>query len=434
MTDTNKKYYSTFKLVCIIFAGTLITSCGASKKLEVTQSKITEQLASPFFDNHYTGFMVYNPRTKQALFQKNAQKYFTPASNTKIFTLYASLQLIPKISPLLKYIKKNNETYIEGVGNPTIFHPDFKDNTALDFLKSQDRIVLALDNFKSDKYGAGWAWEDYEFYFSPERSSFPLYGNILRTAKTNRLYASPNYFKQNISLQKSNINREMDRNQFYLNPNRKDTIDIPFKINNTIVEKLLEETIGKNVSIAAKMPKGEKEILYGIKTDSIYKKMMQKSDNFLAEQLLIMASSTFSEELDPNETIQYVLNTYLPDLKHKPKWVDGSGLSRYNLFTPHSFVQVLEKMYQHTPKERLFSIFPAGGRSGTLKNWYKGNPEPYIYAKSGTLGNNYCLSGYLITKSGKTLIFSFMNNHFTKSTASVKREMQTIFELIRDKY
>ena len=72
--------------------------------------------------------------------------------------------------------------------------------------------------------------------------------------------------------------------------------------------------------------------------------MMQKSDNFLAEQLLIMASSTFSEELDPNETIQYVLNTYLPDLKHKPKWVDGSGLSRYNLFTPRSMVKLLQKI------------------------------------------------------------------------------------------
>ena len=54
--------------------------------------------------------------------------------------------------------------------------------------------------------------------------------------------------------------------------------------------------------------------------------------------------------------------------------------------------------------------------------------------KPGTLGNNYCLSGYLITSSGKTLIFSFMNNHFMMPNAEVKEQMQAIFEEIRERY
>jgi len=57
-----------------------------------------------------------------------------------------------------------------------------------------------------------------------------------------------------------------------------------------------------------------------------------------------------------------------------------------------------------------------------------------IYAKSGSVGNNYCLSGYLTTKSGKTLIFSFMNNHFRKRTSDVKRKLQTTLETIRKSY
>lgn len=415
------------KIAFIITLLIQLSSCGTSKK-------ITKHLSSEFYDNHYAGFVVYNPKSKKVIYKKNSQKYYTPASNTKIFTLYASLQLLPKYSPLLSYIKNGDDTYIEGVGNPTLFHPDFTDSTGINFLKQQQRIILSLDNFKSDKYGAGWAWEDYGFYFSPELNSFPLYGNILRVSKTDSLLAIPNYFTPNISLQKSNVNREMDKNLFYFDPIRTDTLDIPFKINNTIIEKLLEEAISKNVSIATKMPNEEKQTLFGIASDSIYKRMMLQSDNFLAEQLLIMGSSQLSDELDPNVTIKHILDDYLSDLKQKPRWVDGSGLSRYNLFSPESFVQVLEKMYNEIPKKRLFALFPAGGQSGTLKNWFKGNTTPYIYAKSGTLGNNYCLSGFLITKSGNTLIFSFMNNHFTKSTASVKREMQIILELIRDNY
>ncbi len=92
-------------------------------------------------------------------------------------------------------------------------------------------------------------------------------------------------------------------------------------------------------------------------------------------------------------------------------------------------------MFREIPRERLYLFFPAGGESGTIEDWYPGNPEPYIYAKTGSLSNNHCLSGYLLTKSGKTLIFSsFMNNHFMESSSEIKNRMQSIFEEIRDTY
>ncbi|MGJ8734113.1 MAG: D-alanyl-D-alanine carboxypeptidase, partial [Cellulophaga sp.] len=197
---------------------------------------------------------------------------------------------------------------------------------------------------------------------------------------------------------------------------------------------LLEKEIKQKINSAKSLPKVKKTTLYGIATDSIARRMMYVSDNFLAEQLLVMASSTLSDTLNVNKAIKHILKTDLADLEQQPRWVDGSGLSRYNLFTPASFVQVLDKMYHQISEERLLSLFPVGGESGTLKNWYKGTPKPYIYAKSGSLGNNYSLSGYLITKSGKTLIFSFMNNHFKTKTSDVKKEIQTVLEMIRDNY
>jgi D-alanyl-D-alanine carboxypeptidase/D-alanyl-D-alanine-endopeptidase (penicillin-binding protein 4) len=162
--------------------------------------------------------------------------------------------------------------------------------------------------------------------------------------------------------------------------------------------------------------------------------MMHESDNLIAEQLLLIASAVLTDTLSSTLARDYILDTYLADLPQKPRWVDGSGLSRYNLFTPASMIYVLEKLYKEVPQTRLFTLFPAGGQSGTLEDWYAGNTEPYVYAKSGTLGNTYCLSGYLKTTSGKVLLFSFMNNHFMEPTSSIKKKIGHILKSIRDTY
>lgn len=161
---------------------------------------------------------------------------------------------------------------------------------------------------------------------------------------------------------------------------------------------------------------------------------MYVSDNFLAEQLLVLASSTVSDTLDADPIRKSILKNQLQFLKQQPKWYDGSGLSNYNLFTPLSLVQVLEKLYTEIPRERLFNFFPIGGKSGTLKNWFGSDKAPYIYAKTGTLNSAYCLSGYLLTNSGEVLIFSFMNNNYVTSSNVVKPEMQKILEYLRDHY
>ena len=70
-----------------------------------------------------------------------------------------------------------------------------------------------------------------------------------------------------------------------------------------------------------------------------------------------------------------------------------------------------------------------GGQQGTLKNWYKSDP-PFIFGKTGTLSNNHCLSGFLVTSKGKTYIFSFMNTHYMRRTEEIKLEMQSLLNEI----
>ncbi|WP_240473019.1 D-alanyl-D-alanine carboxypeptidase [Eudoraea adriatica] len=395
---------------------------------------ISTALNPETFGNHFSGIMIYDPISGDTVYQDNSEKYFTPASNTKIFTLYTSLLLLAKDIPVIKYCNVNDTLFLEGTGNPSLLHPFLKDSSVIRFLKGYKNISINLNNFTDTRFGPGWAWEDYDGYYAAERSGLPIFGNVVTIYKTDSLQVIPGYFRSNVSLLKNTRNRKIDSNSFYYDPAIKDTLEIPFKTDSLVIQGLLEAAIGREISLVSKMPCKEKKILSGINTDSINKRMMQESDNFLAEQLLLTASSTLSDTLNTQIAIEYMLKTHLKELKQSPRWVDGSGLSRYNLFSPESMVYVLNAMYKEIPKERLFNLFAQGGESGTIANWYPGNPQPYIYAKTGSLGNNHNISGYLITKSEKTLIFSFMNNHFKNSVSEIKKQMQSVFEWLRDNY
>ena len=403
---------------------------GAKTSIQKSTQKVFD---SQFYDNQFTGLLVVNAQNNDTLLNFNGEKYFIPASNTKIFTLFAALEFLPDSIPALKYIKQNDTLYIEGTGDPTFLHPFFEHNNTVDFLKKFETIALYLNNFEDEKYGPGWAWEDYEYGFQAEKGALPLFGNVLSLHNSSKLYASPSYFMDSVFTIDSHINRDLEQNRFYFSESRKDSIEIPFRTSDVLTINLLEKATQKKVRLVNKMPDGIKKMRYSVPTDSVSKRMMHESDNFLAEQLLLGISSMRSDTLNSYKVRKHILENELADLKQVPRWVDGSGLSRYNLFSPESMVQVLSKLYKKYPRERLLNFFPAGGE-GTLKDWYPGNPEPYLFAKTGTVGNNHSISGYLITKSGKTLIFSFMNNHFRKPSSEVKKQMQHIFEEIRDTY
>ena len=420
------------KIVVLLLLTFLFTGCSSTRRH--LAKKIDARIETAFYKNQFTGILLIDAATKDTLYKSNSSKYFIPASNTKIFTLYTALKLLPDRIPTLKYSFTGDTLYIQGTGDPSTLHPYLKDSTALHFIKKYANIALYTNNFKDEKLGPGWSWDDYQYYYSPERNGFPLYGNVLTIENGDTLKVHPEYFKDSIIPISYALNRDQNKNRFYFDTSKKDTLEIPFIVDSGLTKELLEKYLQRKIHSTNKMPVDSLKVLYGIPSDTIYKRMMEVSDNFLAEQLLLLASSTLSDSLNSAKARRFVLDNHLSDLKQPPRWVDGSGLSRYNLFTPESMVHVLYKLYVEIPKERLFQFFPIGGVSGTLEDWYSGNPEPYLYAKTGSLSNNHCLSGYLLTKSGKILIFSFMNNHFMENPSQIKQHMQTIFEEIRDSY
>ena len=84
-------------------------------------------------------------------------------------------------------------------------------------------------------------------------------------------------------------------------------------------------------------------------------------------------------------------------------------------------------------RKGVSNLFPVGGISGTIKDYYKSKNKPFVYAKTGTLRNNHNLSGFLIGKSKKKFIFSIMVNHHKSSTIEVKKGIADLLFYLRKK-
>ena len=397
---------------------------------------------SPVFIHNHTGFSLYDISEKKTLLEYNANRYFIPASNTKLFTFYASLKILGDSIPAFHYQISGDSLILWGTGDPSFLNPDLPKSKAFDFLKNRpEKLYFSNDNFTGSFFGNGWSWDDYNDYYAAEISSFPIHGNIVRFTgnKENTLKVTPNFFSEKTyNWSKSatfSVQRDLGANLFSypagkeINP--KYVQDVPFKTGAEVITGLLTDTLKKEVILINKPLTETAKIFYSLPADTLYKRMLHVSDNMIAEQLMLLNSNALSNNLNTEIGIDSVEKKYLFDLLDSPKWVDGSGLSRQNLFTPRSIVALLHKIYEIVPEERLFKLLPAAGKSGTLKNLLK-TDKPFIFAKSGSLNNNYCLSGFLITEKGKTLIFSMMNNNFANSTSDIRKEVVKILQEIHD--
>lgn len=420
-------------LLLIIF----LSSCGSAKK---TIRKDLQSLEAEF-QNH-TGFVLYNPVEKEYLIDHQGDSYFTPASNTKILTFYTSLKVLPDSLPGLEYVMKNDSLIVWGTGDPSFLYEDLPPSRVYDFLASQeDTIYLAQRNVTEKPFGPGWSWGDYQYAYSSERSELPIYGNTFtmrRDSITGYLSTPQPYFRKFIwlgdTLNRDRMVRDVHSNKTTFHPGsivRSSTFTIPFIYSHEVAARLLSDTLDVPVIPIKYDSSTDMDIktVSSIPLDSALRVMMQESDNFIAEQLLLLSAYKLSDTLSSQIAIDYAMENYFKEMPHQPKWVDGSGLSRYNLITPKSVVWLWDRLLQEYSSARILPLLASGGGPGTLENWYVENP-PFIYGKTGTLRNNHIVSGIIFTKKGTMLLFSFMNNNYPTNATPVKRKMEIILRTV----
>lgn len=432
-----KFYHST-----ILFS-LLLASCSVSNKIAKQTSAIL--INDSAISTGHIGICIYEPATGKYLYNYNSDKYFIPASNTKLFTLYAGMKYLGDSLVGLRYKKIHDTIFALPTGDPTFFHPDFPNQRVKDFLSQQKNPVMFSDQYwKGEKYGRGWAWDDYNDSYMAERNSLPMYANIMDLELSGNKLQIPilrniqGTFTFDSSLTKPYATRNLNDNSFEISLGKGQNElqrKFPFVTNGIQTSlEILHEIYPTVSSVESSIPVDNSAftIIHSQPVDALFAPMMHNSDNFFAEQTLLMVSNEKLGYISDEKIIDDLLNIDFKEVPQKLKWIDGSGLSRYNLFTPASFVYILNKLKNEFGMERMQSILPTGGE-GTLKNYLK-KDSSYIFAKTGTLSNNQGMSGYLYTSSGKLLVFSILANNYLAGATPVRNAIVQFLEELRKKY
>jgi D-alanyl-D-alanine carboxypeptidase/D-alanyl-D-alanine-endopeptidase (penicillin-binding protein 4) len=478
---------------CILYFTFHISSCSVQK--QIARSAKETVLNAPALQTAHVGISIYEPATNKYWYNYQDEHYFVPASNTKIPTCYAAMKYLGDSLVGLRYgipeeqAQKDKLIVIQPTGDPTFLHADYAKQPAFDFLEKKfNRTKMEMGwmdtAWKEERWGSGWSWNDYEEPYMAERSPLPIYGNTMTISLNDvkdRNASDTDYYIRKVRLFKTGvvyfdslvnqgrilfskrllnnptqyltISRSLEYNWFDIapadNPFSSVTMNFATRGPTTALE-ILEQTFNKKFGYVS--PSGPVNSyfnesynsdgstitinrwfkIHSQPTDSLLKPMMHRSDNFFAEQSLLMVSNERLGIMNDAKIIDTLLKTDFKDLPQKPRWVDGSGLSRYNLFTPQDLVAILNKMKTGFGMERIKVILPTGGE-GTISSYYKAD-SGYIYAKTGTLSGVVALSGFLYTKKNKLLIFSILVNNHQASATDIRKAEEKFLQEIRSKY
>jgi D-alanyl-D-alanine carboxypeptidase/D-alanyl-D-alanine-endopeptidase (penicillin-binding protein 4) len=348
-----------FFVLCFLYACSPAKQIGKSAKEKV--------LNDPALETAHVGISLYEPATGKYWYNYQGDKYFVPASNTKLPTCYAAMKYLGDslVGLTYDYFDEHTITFFPS-GDPTFLHSDFKSQPVLDFLRSKG-IAFHLNNtnWNEDPLGSGWSWNDYNSDYMAERSAFPLAGNTVKFKLaeqhflknevnwTNELdwVITPSYFSKKVNnyfqlplkeqgkrimqdsivyqeaLQTFSLKRKLDENWFNLQygGSRFTHDEIPFVTNNdtTAVEILRTDyliNIKNGGLVKHHDPHGKNFVIHSQPTDSLLKPMMHRSDNFFAEQSLLMVSNERLGYMNDAKIIDTLLKT---DFKDLPQNQDG---------------------------------------------------------------------------------------------------------------
>jgi len=165
------------------------------------QQRLAQHIAQPRFSAAFWGVQIVSLDTGKTLFENNPQKLFSPASNSKLYTVAVALDRLGadyRIKTSL-YAKASpdavgtldGDLVVYGRGDPTV-------NARLhggDIYKALEPLVFALTNagvkrisgdlvgdesyFQGAPYGSGWSWGDFENYYGAEISALTINDNTL---------------------------------------------------------------------------------------------------------------------------------------------------------------------------------------------------------------------------------------------------------------
>jgi len=425
----------------------------ASCVIAQSETNTNTLLNNPIIKTGHLGISIYEPATQKYWYNYNAEKLFIPASSTKLFSLYVGMKFLGNQLTGISYNDTRDTFFVLPSGDPTFLHDDFLNQPVFELLKKTKKPIVIINQEQPiPPYGKGWTWDDQSETYAAQRNAFPIHGNLLQLKWTKKNLIQKDSFAYDLNVLNGDITsfeflknntesvdnviiKSPGKNKFEVSLNGKSNQiiqEVPFETNGIETgARLLQQKLGKSLILKSfKIKKEAFKPLYSQKTDTFFKIMMHRSDNFYAEQTLLMASEKHLGYMSETDIIDTLLKSSFKDIPQQPRWVDGSGLSRYNLFSPQDFIYILNKLQTDYGYEKLEYILPTGGR-GTLANYYKSD-SGFIFAKTGSMSNNITLCGFIKTRKNKTLLFAIMLNNYVGSGKLVRKQFENyLHELIQ---
>ena len=80
---------------------------------------------NPTFAQSFTGFVLFDPESNRTLYNHQGNKYFTPASNTKLLTFYLASQILVDSLPAFEYKIHQDPVWLWGTDDPSFQNPEW---------------------------------------------------------------------------------------------------------------------------------------------------------------------------------------------------------------------------------------------------------------------------------------------------------------------
>ncbi|MEH1815143.1 MAG: D-alanyl-D-alanine carboxypeptidase/D-alanyl-D-alanine-endopeptidase [Nostoc sp.] len=426
----------------------------------------------PLFSRGRWGILIQPLSTGPTLYSRDAQKYFTPASNLKLLTTAAALQELGANFRIRTSIYQNGNGVLRVVGRGDPSLSDTELQKLAQQLKqkgiTQIQQLIADDSYiQGDIVNPTWQWEDVQSSDGVPVSSFILNQNIFSFKLVPQAVGKSlqvlwidageakqwRIINQSITVPQNqpsyvNVTRELSgtvlRIQGQLATNSEESlIDLPVvdpnyyflrRFRTALATKKI--TLGQTLVVNGGVNQQEIAFVESPPLAELLAETNLNSNNLYAEALLraLAVKKTRLKNQTSADVGLEVVKASLTKLGVDPAnyiLVDGSGLSRRDLVTPEAFVQTLRGMAK-TPTAYIYrASLPVAGKSGTLKGRFQNTPaEGIVQAKTGTLTGVVSLSGYMNAPKYEPLVFSIIVNQSDQSATVVRQAIDEVVVLL----
>lgn len=460
-----------------------------AQKNQAAESICPAQLATaieavinrPQFRRAHWGIFVefLSPKiSDRALYNLNSDRYFIPASNTKLLTTAAALLALGSDYRIRTSIYDAGEGILQvvGRGDSSLTNAQLKDlaqQLRNKGIRTIRKLILEDNYLQGDVVNPTWEWEDIQFDYGTSVNSLILNQNAVeltlspqKPGQPLRLSWSDAMASRQWKIENESMTSEAKtpnsvsvmavlgqpvlriRGQLPIDANP-ETFDMAIidPANNFLQHfrnaLTLEGMTVQQASVDFKTNTNQKQELAAVESPPLSLLVFetnQESNNLYAEVLLrtLQISAQQFPDTSPNSNSADIglqqLKATLTALGVDPESyiiVDGSGLSRHNLVSPKAIVQTLQLMAK-TPQARVYrNSLPVAGVSGTLKNRFRNTiAQGNIQAKTGSMTGVSTLSGYLDVPGYQPLVFSIMVNQSEQSLTTLRQGIDEIVLLL----